>query len=147
MGKEFTDIVLANGNPNVQHFICEKETKIGYYVQDLDNTQNAELFKKGIQLICKYEGKRGEYMVQLLNVMAIHFDNIDEKVQSKEYCHFIAFVCDIALHDKPKLAHKQCYDKNFKKYVANLFWNYYMDKTFEYYKQTNVFAYPSVFHC
>lgn len=143
--REFLDIVNVSVNDKVEHFICDKETKLGYYVQDLNEIQNGTLFKKGINIICKYGGKRGEYMVQLLNYMAHPFESVGKEILcSKEYSTFIAFVCDIALHNNPKLAHKECYHKDLNKYVSNLCYNYYLDEAFNVYKITGLFCIPSI---
>jgi integrase len=45
----------------------------------------------------------------------------------------IALVCDIALHNNKKLAHPQAYDKDFNKYVANLFHEYCLDGAYSQY--------------
>lgn len=50
---------------------------------------------------------------------------------SKNLCPLMSFVCDIACHSNKKLAHPQAYDKDFKKYVANLFYQYHFDEAFE----------------
>ena len=63
----------------------------------------------------------------------------------EEMCHFIALICDIGLHNQRQLCASHLWHKDLPKYVANLFWNYYLDKSFEVYKNTGAFSVPSMF--
>ena len=79
------------------------------------------------------EGKRGAFLQRFVTMMAKYFEANDWFITAR-YSEFIAFVCDIALHKTPKLAHETCYHKDFRKYVANLCYNYYLDEDFEKFK-------------
>ena len=79
------------------------------------------------------DGKRGAFLQRFVNMMGRTFEN-HKWFARVSYSEFIAFVCDIALHKNPKLAHKTCYHKDFRKYVANLCYNYYLDEDFEQFK-------------
>lgn len=123
------------------------DNKYCYLVKDLGDIQNANLFVKGIKLINQLNNKRADYLIEVLKYFGSSFADITngnniELLKSKEYCHFIALICDIALHDNKKLAMKEVYHKDFSKYIANVFFNYYIDKTFEIYKNDNIFAVP-----
>ena len=94
------------------------------YVQDLCDTQNSQLFEKGIKMIdTLVTPKRREYLLKVFQILLPNEDltNIEIMQQSQKLCPIIAFVCDIACHSNKKLAHPEAYDKDFKKYVANLF--------------------------
>lgn len=104
------------------------------YVQDLCDTQNSPLFEKGIKLIAsKVTPKRSNYILRLLQMLLPNSSEaqLDIMKISKNLCPLIAFVCDIACHSNKKLAHPQAYDKDFKKYVANLFDLYHFNCAFE----------------
>lgn len=66
--------------------------------------------------------------------------------KSKELYKLIALVCDIALHKNKKLAHQAAYDKDFKKYVATLFYHYYIDDCYNIFKETGLVSYPKMWH-
>lgn len=108
------------------------------WVLDLGNTQNSKLFEKGLKLIfTKVNESRAIYLLTLID----HFSKLgQDKYSTEQYCRFLALICDIALHDKPKLAHSGAYDKAFDRYVANLFYHYYIDDAFEVWKNLGGFA-------
>lgn len=104
------------------------------YVQDLCETQNSPLFEKGIKMIAnKVTPKRSNYILRLLQNFSPNSSDTHEEImrKSQRVVPLIAFVCDIACHTNKKLAHPQAYDKDFKKYVANLFDIYHLDCAFE----------------
>lgn len=117
------------------------------WVLDLGNTQNSKLFEKGLKLIfTKVNESRAKYLTTLID----HFSNMGEdKYSTEQYCHFIALICDIALHNSPKLAHSGAYDKVFNRYVANLFYHYYIDDAFEVWKSLGGYnlVIPEFFKC
>lgn len=108
------------------------------WVLDLGNTQNSKLFLKGLELIStKVNESRANYLLALID----HFSKLgQDKYSTEQYCSFIALICDIALHDKPKLAHNGAYDKAFNRYIANLFYHYYIDDAFEVWKNLGGYA-------
>lgn len=119
-----------------------------YLVQDLGDIQNANLFVKGIKLINQLNNKRADYLIEVLKYFGSDYNTIvsgenSKLLASKEYAHFMAIFCDIALYDNKKLAMKNVYHKDFPKYVSNVFYNYYIDKTFEIYKNDNIFTVPT----
>ena len=104
------------------------------YVQDLCDTQNSPMFEKGIKMIAnKVTPKRSNYILRLLQMLLPNSSETQVEImrKSKNLCSLIAFICDIACHTNKKLAHPQAYDKDFKKYVANLFDIYHLDCAFE----------------
>jgi len=119
----------------------------GYvYVQNIGNIQNPEAFKKGLRNVQWLSGKRREYLEQLIDYCS--FSNLKDAVLmggGEEMCHFIALICDIGLHNQRQLCASHLWHKDLPKYVANLFWNYYLDKSFEVYKNTGAFSVPSMF--
>jgi hypothetical protein len=107
------------------------------YVQDLNDFQNSQMFEKGIKLIdSKVTELRRRYLLELLQLLLPNSSETQVEImkKSKRLCPVISFVCDIAAHDNKKLAHPEAYDKDFKKYVANLFYHYFMDEGFEIYQ-------------
>lgn len=133
------------------------EAKVGAYfnfenggkiwVYDLGNIQNSKLFEKGLKLIfTKVTKRRAEYLLTLID----HFSKMgQDKYSTEQYCRFIALICDIALHNKPKLAHSGAYNKAFDRYVANLFYHYYIDDAFEVWKNLGGYVpvIPECFMC
>lgn len=104
------------------------------YVQDLNEFQNSTLFEKGIKMIAsKVTPTRSNYIIHLLQLLLPNSSEaqLDIMRKSKNLCPLMSFVCDIACHSNKKLAHPQAYDKDFKKYVANLFNQYHFDEAFE----------------
>lgn len=104
------------------------------YVQDLNEYQNATLFEKGIKLIAnKVSPTRSNYLLIMMQMLLPNSSEaqLDIMRKSKFLCPLMSFVCDIACHSNKKLAHPQAYDKDFKKYVANLFYQYHFDEAFE----------------
>ena len=104
------------------------------YVQDVCDAQNSQLFEKGIKMIVsKVTPKRSNYIIRLLQTLLPNSSEAQVEImrKSQNLCSMIAFVCDIAAHNNKKLAHPQAYDKDFKKYVANLFDIYHLDCAFE----------------
>lgn len=126
-------IPKSNGTVVEGDFIYFAHNGKGWYVQNLDQQQNSTLFCEGIKLIFQMDGKRGAFLQRFVNMMRRTFEN-HKWFARVSYSEFIAFVCDIALHKNPKLAHKTCYHKDFRKYVANLCYNYYLDEDFEQFK-------------
>jgi hypothetical protein len=111
------------------------------YVQDLDKKQNSNLFVEGLKLIdSKVSPKRKEYLVELLNTVLPKedMDVTETIIKSRPLVSIIAFVCDIALHKNKKLAHPEAYHKDFSKYVANLFYEYGLDDTYDAYHTIGV---------
>ena len=117
------------------------------WVLDLGNIQNSKLFEKGLKLIfTKVTKRRAEYLLTLID----HFSKMgQDKYSTEQYCRFLALICDIALHNKPKLAHKSAYNKAFDRYVANLFYQYYIDDAFEVWKNLGGYVpvIPECFMC
>lgn len=104
------------------------------YVQDLNEFQNSTLFEKGIKLIAsKVSPTRSNYILHMLQLLLPNSSEAQLTIMkiSKNLCPLMSFVCDIACHSNKKLAHPQAYDKDFKKYVANLFYQYHFDEAFE----------------
>lgn len=104
------------------------------YVQDLCEYQNAALFEKGIKLIAnKVTPTRSNYIFHLLQLLLPNSSEAQPTIMkiSKNLCPLMSFVCDIACHDNKKLANEQAYDKDFKKYVSNLFYQYHLNEAFE----------------
>lgn len=104
------------------------------YVQNLCEYQNPDLFEKGIKMIAsKVTPKRSNYILRLLQMLLPNSSEaqLDIMRKSKNLCPLMSFVCDIACHSDKHLANEQAYNKNFKKYVANLFNQYHFDEAFE----------------
>ena len=129
----------ANFNMNMAGFICFNGKCI--YVQDACETQNSQLFYEGIKLIdTMVTPIRRNYLFKMLQVLLPNEDLTQDEIMersSKNLCQIIAFVCDIACHHSKKLAHQQCYDKDFKKYVANLFKHYGLEEDVDIFKKSN----------
>ena len=109
---------------------------LAIFVQDLAEQQNSDLFEEGLKLITtKVTPKRKSYIEKMMSLVLPTTDMAlnDMLRRSRDIGLIIAFVCDIALHKNKKLAHPQAYDKDFNKYVANLFREYYLDGAFERY--------------
>lgn len=109
------------------------------FVQDINEQQNSQLFIKGIEMIDKLVvPSRKAYLQALFSDIfpSEKEDAISIGLKSKVLYRLIAFVCDIALHSNKKLAHQGAYDKDFKKYVANLFYHYYLDDSYTLFKKT-----------
>lgn len=131
--KQNVVMTKSNGTVVEGEFIYFAHNGKGWYVQNLHQQQNPTLFCEGIKLIFQMDGKRGAFLQRFVTMMARTFET-REWFGKVSYSQFIAFVCDIALHKNPKLAHETCYHKDFKKYVANLCYNYYLDEDFEQFK-------------
>lgn len=104
------------------------------YVQNLCEYQNPDLFEKGIKLIAsKVTPKRSDYILRMLQMLLPNSSEEQTTIMklSKNLCPLMSFVCDIACHDNKKLANQQAYDKDFKKYVSNLFYQYHLNEAFE----------------
>ncbi len=117
------------------------------YVQNILNIQNPKAFKKGLKNIQRLSGKRREYLEQLIDYFS--FSNLKDAIlmgAGEEICHFIALICDIGLHNQRQLCASNLWHKDLPKYVANLFWNYFLDIPFEIYKNTGDFSVPSLFY-
>lgn len=146
---EVNEIQLFSTNGYVGNVITVTidNNKYYYLVKDLHEIQNANLFVKGVKLINQLNNKRADYLIEVLKYFGTDIDTLvsEENIKllgSIEYAHFIAIFCDIALHDNKKLAMKEVYHKDFPKYISNVFYNYYIDKTFEIYKNDNIFTVP-----
>ena len=131
-----TICVFIPGLPFGKRFDINDKSTI--YVQDVSEQQNSTLFEEGLKIIdSKVTPKRRSYLTMLFRVVLPKaggdIDDIMKKSCKRNVGHIIAFVCDIALHKNKKLAHPQAYDKDFNKYVANLFREYYLDGAFERY--------------
>ena len=116
------------------------------FVQDINEQQNSQLFIKGIEIIDKLlVPSRKSYLQALFNTIlpSDKEDAIVVGLKSKKLYRLIALVCDIALHRNKKLAHPQAYDKDFKKYVANLFYHYYLDACYDIFKKTGLLSYTN----
>lgn len=116
------------------------------FVQDFNEQQNSQLFIKGIEMIDKLVPSRKAYLQALFNTIlpSEKEDAITVGLKSKKLYRLIGLVCDIALHNNKKLAHPQAYDKDFKKYVENLFYHYYLDDCYYIFKKTGVVIYPNI---
>ena len=115
------------------------------YVQDVCEQQNSTLFEQGIKLIdSKVTPKRRSYLIKMLTLILPTSDMSmdDMAARSRDVLPIIAFVCDMALHKNKKLAHPVAYDKDFNKYVANLFYQYKLDGAFERYVHLGEKAVP-----
>ena len=115
------------------------------YVQDVCEQQNSTLFEQGIKLIdSKVTPKRRSYLIKMLTLILPTSDMSmdDMAARSRDVLPMIAFVCDMALHKNKKLAHPVAYDKDFNKYVANLFYQYKLDGAFERYVRLGEEAVP-----
>lgn len=132
-----TRTINVVGLPVKTIYVTNTETNCGYYVQDLGKQQNPDLFIKGISIIEKMKGKRGEFLNLFLTKMGkpFHYTMSDKGsvFTNERYCSFIAFVCDIANH-KNLTNWKGVYHKDFPKFVSNICWNYYLDADFEKFK-------------
>lgn len=125
------DVIVtdANGNNEVKtHFIKYNHMPVkGYFVQDVNEEQNLELFKKGLSTILAMEGDRGFFLRIFADFMLMTLEDFkNKKAADPKYCHFIAFVCDLANHKNLK-DWVGIYDEDFSKFVANLCYNYYLD--------------------
>ena len=119
-------------------FICFNGKCI--YVQDACETQNSQLFYEGIKLIdTMVTPIRRNYLFKMLDFLLPNEDWKQDdimRLSSQNLCPIIALVCDIACHTSKKLANPLAYDKDFKKYVANLFGVLGLDITFDIYKKS-----------
>lgn len=117
------------------HWLCvEGEERIGWLVQDLTDKQDTTLFLKGLKIIFSLDDKIGEFLRVFLSYMRHEIHDVYMLTDST-FAKFIAFVCDVALHDNPKLANPSAYHKDFTKYVENLCRYYHLDEDFEAYKK------------
>lgn len=129
-------------------FTFENGGKI--WVQDAKKIQNSKLFEEGLNLInTKVNPSRAEYLKRLVGYFS---RQSDDKITTEPYCHFVALICDIACHKDKKLCMPSCYDKIFNKYVANVFYNYYLDDSFTIWKLMEVvpndmLPMPEIFKC
>lgn len=125
--------------------ICIFEGK-AIFVQDINEQQNSNLFARGIEIIENLVPSRKSYLQALFNSIlpSSNEEPIAVVSKSKDLYILIALVCDIALHKNKKLAHQAAYDKDFKKYVANLFFHYYIDDCYDIFKETGEVSYPSI---
>ena len=132
------NILTTDGERTVNtHFIsCDHMPVKGYFVQDVNDQQNLELFLKGLNTILTMEGKRGAFLRTFAAYMLMTLEDFKNgKAANQKYCQFIAFVCDLANHKNLK-DWKEVYHKDFPKFVDNLCWNYYLDEDWEMFKET-----------
>ena len=132
------NILTTDGERVVNtHFIsCDHMPVKGYFVQDVNDQQNLELFLKGLNTILTMEGKRGAFLRTFAAFMLMTLEDFKNgKAANQKYCQFIAFVCDLANHKNLK-DWKEVYHKDFPKFVDNLCWNYYLDEDWEMFKET-----------
>ena len=131
-----TQLVFIPGRPYGKTFFIN--TKSAIYVQDVCEMQNSSLFEDGLKLIdAKVSPTRRSYLAKMFGIVLpntdMTLDDMMAKSCEQNVGHIIALVCDIALHKNKKLAHPQAYDKDFNKYVANLFREYQLDGAFQRY--------------
>ena len=131
-----TQLVFIPGRPYGKTFFIN--TKSAIYVQDVWEMQNSSLFEDGLKLIdAKVSPTRRSYLAKMFGIVLpntdMTLDDMMAKSCEQNVGHIIALVCDIALHKNKKLAHPQAYDKDFNKYVANLFREYQLDGAFQRY--------------
>lgn len=129
-------VVNDDGSKVTTHFISFNHMPVkGYFVQDVNNQQNLELFKKGLTIISTMEGKRGAFLRDFIAFMVMTLEDFKNgKAADQKYCQFIAFVCDLANHKNLK-DWNGVYHKDFPKFVDNLCWNYYLDEDWETFKK------------
>ena len=131
-----TQMVFIPGRPYGKTFFINGKSAI--YVQDVCEMQNSSLFEDGLKLIdAKVSPTRRSYLAKMFGIVLPNTDMTLDDMMAKSCEHnvglIIALVCDIALHKNKKLAHPQAYDKDFNKYVANLFREYQLDGAFQRY--------------
>ena len=129
-------MVFIPGRPYGKTFFINGKSAI--YVQDVCEMQNSSLFEDGLKLIdAKVSPTRRSYLAKMFGIVlpntGMTLDDMIAKSCEQNVGHIIALVCDIALHKNKKLAHPQAYDKDFNKYVANLFREYQLDGAFQRY--------------
>ena len=132
------NILTTDGEIMVNtHFVsCDHMPVKGYFVQDINEQQNLELFLKGLNTILTMGGKRGDFLRTFVAYMLINLEDFQNgRASDQKYCQFIAFVCDLANHKNLK-NWKEVYHKDFPKFVDNLCWNYYLDEDWELFKKT-----------
>lgn len=132
------NILTTDGeNGVITHFVsCDHMPVKGYFVQDINEQQNLELFLKGLNTILTMGGKRGDFLRTFTSFMYMNLEDFQNgKASDQKYCQFIAFVCDLANHKNLK-NWKEVYHKDFPKFVDNLCWNYYLDEDWELFKKT-----------
>ena len=115
------------------------------FVQDLNAQQNSKLFEEGLNLIySKVTPSRKNYLNEVFNFALPNSNQTPEEVAkgSTKLCSLISLVCDIALHKNKKLAHQCSYHKDFPKYVANLFYQYFLDVSYDLYVKTCTLSFP-----
>lgn len=130
-------LTVTDDNRVITHFIsCDHMPVKGYFVQDVNDQQNLELFLKGLKTISTMEGKRGAFLRDFIAFMYMTLEDFKNgKAADQKYCQFIAFVCDLANHKNLK-DWKGVYHKDFPKFVDNLCWNYYLDEDWKVYGKT-----------
>lgn len=127
--------VLTNLKRKVHWLRVKGEEQLGWIVQDLADNQDATLFCKGLDIIfTKLDDKIGEFLRVFVSCMR-HQIHDEYWLTNSSYVKFIAFVCDVALHDNPNLANQSAYHKDFTKYVENLCKYYHLDEDFELFKK------------
>ena len=131
-----TQMVFIPGRPYGKTFFINGKSAI--YVQNLCEIQNSSLFEEGLKLIdTKVSPTRRSYLAKMFGIVLPNTDMTLDDILAKSCDNniglIIAFVCDIALHKNKKLANPQAYDKDFNKYVANLFREYNLDGAYRQY--------------
>lgn len=131
-----TQMVFIPGRPYGKTFFINGKSAI--YVQDVCEMQNSSLFEEGLKLIdTKVSPARRSYLAKMFGIVLPKADMTLDDMLARSCDNnlglIIALVCDIALHNNKKLAHPQAYDKDFNKYVANLFHEYCLDGAYSQY--------------
>lgn len=131
-----TQVVFIPGRPYGKTFFINDKSAI--YVQDVCEMQNSSLFEDGLKLIdAKVSPTRRSYLAKMFGIVLPNTDMTLDDMLARSCDNniglIIALVCDIALHKDKKLANPQAYDKDFNKYVANLFREYQLDGAFQRY--------------
>ena len=132
------NILTTDGINQVNtHFVsCDHMPVKGYFIQDINEEQNLELFLKGLNTIVTMDGKRGAFLRTFEALMYMNWEDFQNgKASDQKYCQFIAFVCDLANHKNLK-NWKEVYHKDFPKFVDNLCWNYYLDEDWVMFQNT-----------
>ena len=131
-----TQVVFIPSRPYGKTFFINDKSAI--YVQDVCEMQNSSLFEDGLKLIdAKVSPTRRSYLAKMFGIVLPNTDMTLDDMLARSCDNniglIIALVCDIALHKDKKLANPQAYDKDFNKYVANLFREYQLDGAFQRY--------------
>lgn len=138
------DVIITDGNNELKTYFIKYNhmPEKGYFVQDFNEEQNLELFKKGLSTILAMKGDRGFFLRIFADFMLMTLEDFkNKKAADPKYCHFIAFVCDLANHKNLK-DWVGVYDEDFSKFVANLCYNYYLDLDWELFQEDGSVCFP-----